>query len=489
MPVVRDRRGEPKDRFKSSRKRFIDRNAPKVREAIYKKLGKNSINYIGKGGADVTIPKDGVKEHHIGHGKGGVHERVLPGNKQFEAGSRHRKQQGQGGAGSGSGDGDASNQGEGEDDFVFHITESEFLDFVFEDLKLPNLVKEAGKDLKNVSYERAGYSSEGPPSKRDLVRSSGNRIGRVSVTSKNFDRKILGELKTQFEIAKNYDPENSISDFKLDEAFNAQKVNAKIVALGDEVDRLRTSIDAQLNDDDAETLAESDQKLVKLAKKKGLIPKWNESADMEYRRHEERPKPLNQAVMFCLMDVSGSMSEDRKANAKLFYWLLNNFLKRKYEKVDIVYIRHTQTADEVDEETFFHDRKTGGTVVSTALEKMNEVLEARYPLSDWNIYAAQASDGDNWTNKDTQYCVELLQGIVPKTQGYFYTETKEQSGSDLWKDYERVQEQFRDRFFMGHIRKKDDIWPIFRDFFSRHETYETGVSQSVSGYSSYSPSR
>ena len=329
-----------------------------------------------------------------------------------------------------------------------------------------------------MSYERAGFTNEGVPSKRDLVRSSGNRISRVSATSKNFDRKILAELHTQFEVARRYDTDYVISDLRLDEAFDAKRLHDKIVALGDAVDAIKQHTTQAISEEDITFFNESDQKLLKLARKKGLIPKWNESVDMEYRRHEEKPKPKNQAAMFCLMDVSGSMTEERKANAKLFYWLLSKFLKRKYDKVDIIFIRHTEVADEVDEETFFTDTKTGGTIVSSAIEKMNDILQARYPLENWNIYTAQASDGDNWKD-DTRYCVELLNTLLPKVQGYFYTETKERNGSDLWSDYKKVMADFSDRFFMGRIRKKDDIWPIFREFFSRHETYETEPQRSV----------
>ncbi len=485
MQVVRDRRNEAKGRFKSSRQRFIDRNAPKIREAIYKKIGKGHIEDIGKGGADVSIPSDGIKQPRIRHGKGGVHERVIPGNKEYEAGKRiPRPPEGEG---KGSGDGKASKEGDGaQDDFVFHITEDEFLNFVFEDLMLPNLVKEAGKDMQDVSYERAGYMNEGGPSKRDLVRSSGNRISRVSVTSKNFDRKILAELRLQYDVARSYDPDYKMSDLQLDDAFDAQRLHDKIIALGDAIDTIKQQTTQTLSTSDVAFFESSDQKLIKLARKKGLIPKWNESVDMEYRRHEEKPKPKNQAAMFCVMDVSGSMTEERKANAKLFYWLLSKFLNRKYEKVDIIFIRHTEVADEVDEETFFTDTKTGGTVVSSALEKMNEVLEERYPLEDWNIYTAQASDGDNWQD-DTRYCVELLKTMLPKVQGYFYTETKERNGSDLWSDYKKVMAEFSDRFFMGRIRKKDDIWPIFREFFSNQETYETGPQRSAA-FAQFAPS-
>src|SRR5207245_8525304 len=110
---------------------------------------------------------------------------------------------------------------------------------------------------------------------------------------------------------------------------------------------------------------------------------------------ETVPKPVAQAVMFCLMDVSGSMSEHMKDLAKRFYMLLYVFLKRRYKHVDIVFIRHTDRAEEVDEQTFFYGPPSGGTLVSSALQAMHEIVRDRFNPPDWNIYAAHASDADN----------------------------------------------------------------------------------------------
>ena len=128
---------------------------------------------------------------------------------------------------------------------------------------------------------------------------------------------------------------------------------------------------------------------------------------MRFNAFTEQPVPTSQAVMFCLMDVSGSMGEREKDLAKRFYMLLHLFLKRRYEKVDIVFIRHTHDAQEVDEQEFFYSRQSGGTIVSTALDKMLEIQKERYATADWNIYAAQASDGYTQSG-DARRCVEML---------------------------------------------------------------------------------
>ena len=135
--------------------------------------------------------------------------------------------------------------------------------------------------------------------------------------------------------------------------------------------------------------------------------------DVRYRRFEAHPKPVAQAVMFCLMDVSGSMTEHMKDLAKRFYVLLYIFLKRRYKNVEVVFIRHTHQASEVDEETFFNSPETGGTVVSTALEEMQRVINERYSPDNWNIYAAQASDGDNTASDNDKTAALLTKIILP----------------------------------------------------------------------------
>src|SRR5690606_31308620 len=133
--------------------------------------------------------------------------------------------------------------------------------------------------------------------------------------------------------------------------------------------------------------------------------------DLRYNAYEPTPVETTAAVMFCLMDVSGSMGEREKDLAKRFYMLLYLFLKRRYERVEVVFIRHTHHAEEVDEETFFHWRQAGGTVVSTALVKMLEVQRERSPAHEWNIYVAQASAGCTQSG-DAKRCVEMLDADV-----------------------------------------------------------------------------
>jgi uncharacterized sporulation protein YeaH/YhbH (DUF444 family) len=167
------------------------------------------------------------------------------------------------------------------------------------------------------------------------------------------------------------------------------------------------------------------------------------------------------------MDVSGSMNQATKDMAKRFFILLYLFLKRNYDHTEVVFIRHHTSAKEVDEEEFFYSRETGGTIVSSALRLMKEIMLARYPTSAWNIYGAQASDGDNW-NDDSSVCFELLtKEIMPHLQHYSYVEITPREHQALWHEYQQVKEQFPDSFALQQIVDVKDIYPVFRELFQR----------------------
>jgi uncharacterized sporulation protein YeaH/YhbH (DUF444 family) len=188
--------------------------------------------------------------------------------------------------------------------------------------------------------------------------------------------------------------------------------------------------------------------------------------DLRYANRVKQPQPTTQAVMFCIMDVSGSMDRARKDLAKRFFTLLYLFLKRNYEKIDVVFIRHHTVAKEVDEQEFFYSRETGGTVVSSALQMMADIMAERYPIASWNIYTAQASDGDNW-HHDSPACRDLLlQRIMPHVRYFSYIEITPDRHQSLWEAYEEVKAQ-HPNFAMRQIDGPADIYPVFRDLFRR----------------------
>ncbi len=426
-----DRRLNPKDKSLVNRQRFLRRTRAQIKEAVNKSLQDRKLVDIGNG-ETVSIPAKGVSEPSFRHNpQSGNHRRVLPGNKEFTPGDRIAKPP----AGQGGGGKEASDQGEGEDDFTFALSREEFLDLFFEDLELPDLIKTNLKETTAVKPRRAGFASSGTTTNINVLRTVRNSLGRRLALK----RPVLGDvdaLRRECEELEAKEPLSAVEQRRL-------------LALEIELDNIE--------------------------RRWRSIP-YIDPLDIRYNRFEPQPQPKTNAVMFCLMDVSGSMGEREKDLAKRFFILLHIFLKRRYERIDIVFISHTHQAREVDEETFFHGRETGGTIVSTALIEMKKVIKDRYPVQDWNIYAAQASDGDNFQN-DTSRCQELLaDDLLPLCQYFAYIELLDErelelfrdshDGKFLWRGYRDLADASAN-FAMKHIAHPRDIYPVFRELFAK----------------------
>ncbi|MNQ99317.1 hypothetical protein D3C85_1150440 [compost metagenome] len=211
---------------------------------------------------------------------------------------------------------------------------------------------------------------------------------------------------------------------------------------------------------DAE-IAKLEIDIAELKRKIKHVP-YVDDIDLRYRNWTQKPIPATQAVMFCLMDVSGSMTHWHKDIAKRFYMLLYLFLYKNYEKVEIVFVRHHHTADEVDEQTFFYDRSTGGTVVSKGLKLVNDIIDARYDSAKWNVYVAQASDGDNWESDHAETMVQLNK-ILSKVQFYFYIDINQYNQSDMFTLYQN--EVTAKNFAQERITDVTQIYGVFRKLF------------------------
>ena len=426
-----DRRLNPRDKSLGNRQRFLRRTRAEVKRAVDKAVAERSITDAGKGGA-VSIPTDGIGEpqFHLSR-ESGEREYVLPGNKEFVAGDRIDKPKG--GAGRGGGGKQASDSGSGEDPFSFALSETEFLDILFEDLELPDLVKSTLKDASAHEFRRAGYSSDGTTPNLAVLRTM-----RVSMS-----RRLALRRPTMAEV----------------ERLEAEAALLRAKPALEVADKLR--------------IGEIDAEIERLKRRQRAIP-FIDPIDVRYNRFTPTIVPRAKAVMFRLMDVSASMGEREKDLAKRFFILLHLFLKRKYERVDIVFIRHTHEAAEVDEQEFFYGRETGGTVVSSALKTMIEARAQRYPAADWNIYCAQASDGDN-SGSDSRDCVALLaEAILPLTQYYAYIEIADEGSldgggreKDLWRAYADLKEA-APNFAMARVAGRADIYPVFRKLFTKH---------------------
>jgi uncharacterized sporulation protein YeaH/YhbH (DUF444 family) len=201
-----------------------------------------------------------------------------------------------------------------------------------------------------------------------------------------------------------------------------------------------------------------------LRERLGRVP-FLDPFDLRFRNRVREPLPTSKAVMFCLMDVSGSMDEARKDLAKRFFILLYLFLSRHYKQTDVVFIRHHTQAAEVAEDEFFHATESGGTVVSSALTLMDQIVRERYSGSEWNIYGAQASDGDNW-QQDSTKCRELLENrLLPLVRYFAYVQVADED-QNLWEEYTAVRDAWP-HFAMQKITAPEQIFPVFRDLFKK----------------------
>jgi hypothetical protein len=460
--TIVDRRNErPSGRYVSDVDRFKRRHREEIRDYIRKKVNDGSIKNFGSEGVDVPIPKKGTRQPTMHHGQGGRNTNVLPGNKEFEQGDRFKKPPG-GGGGRGN---DASIDGEGEDDFIYvSIPVEEVLSILFEGAELPNMTKIGGKTMTRPESRPDGYATKGPHSRMDLARTFANKKGEEFALNRVSEKNLLKALKAQLEILKPHLEEPA-------PVLDGLKPKDQALSLAAFIERVRPVTEPKLDAEGARLMKVYDDKIRTLKKLAAQGGGWREE-HMDFRREKDHPTPITQAVMFCLMDVSASMDEERKEIAKSFFGLLNKFLKTKYEKVDVVFIRHTQTADEVDEETFFYDQQTGGTVVSTSLEKMKEIMEERYSDGTWNIYGAQASDGGNYSS-DNAVCIDLLDELIPAIQSFFYVEVAEDYGANLWDAYKEVKARHPEDFFMARAKSPSDIIPVFKALFSKNNKTQT----------------
>ena len=423
LQQIIDRRLSGKNKSIGNRERFLQRHKEQVREAVRRAVDGRGIRDMQKG-EDVHIPKKDLSEPVFGHGDGGVREVVRPGNTEHVKGDRVAKPKGGSG---GQGGGQASDSGEGDDDFVFHLSREEFMQVFFEDLALPNLERTQLADTPEWKTHRAGYTGDGNPTNLHIVRSMRGALGRRIALGTGKRRELL-ELEERLALLKHENPADR------------------------EVQRMLLETEARINH---------------LRQRLKAIP-FLDPIDLRFRNRVRVPVPTSRAVMFCLMDVSGSMDEGRKDLSKRFFILLYLFLTRHYEKIDVVFIRHHTQAQEVDEQNFFHATETGGTVVSSALVLMEEIIQARYPRGEWNIYGAQASDGDNW-HHDSGRCRELLADkILPMCRYFAYVQVAEQE-QNLWDEYSKLSQEVR-HFAMRKATEVSQIYPVFRDLFKKEST-------------------
>ncbi len=416
MSQIIDRRLNGKNKSTDNRRRFIERYKKQIKKAVDESVKKKSISDIDKS-ENIKIPIHDTSEPIFHHDKGGKNTIIHPGNKEFITGDTFDRPPIGEGEGSGS---QASNEGEGLDEFGFELSREEFLDLVFDELELPDLLKKEMVKLPQWQYEKTGHSVVGSANNLDLVRSFRQALGRRIGLSGSIRKKIR----------------------EIEEKINNTTKEEEKSALIEECSRLKIRL----------------QSLT-----------FIDPIDLRYHHRSKIEKPSSQAVMICIMDVSGSMDSEKKDIAKRFFILLYLFLNRNYKHIELVFVRHHTEAKEVNEHDFFYSRETGGTIVSSALDLTHQIIQERFPQNQWNVYVAQASDGDNWAT-DSPICGDILiKKILPLVQYFAYVEILPRYHQSLWETYQGLTEEFR-HFSMKKIDGINEIYPVFRDLFKKRVT-------------------
>jgi len=424
--TIIDRRLNPGGKNLSNRQRFVRKAKEQLKKSVKDGLVDRSIT--SEEDQNVHISQDGIYEPAFHNDrKTGKKDFILPGNKEFMPGDLIEKPR-QGGGGSG-----GSPDGEGEDDFQFQISREEFNNILFDGLELPDLIKKSDKRSVSFTRVRAGFTNQGNPATLDLETSMIRSLGR-RIALKNPKLKKIKELEEELEELIKQPSLTTFQKLRIEEIKN-------------EIISLRRKADAVC---------------------------YLDPIDLRYRNYEKKIIPKHQAVMFCIMDVSGSMGEHEKDLAKRFYLLLYLFLSYKYQKVDVVFIRHHSTAIECNEEEFFYSKESGGTVVSQGFLTMVNILKDRYAIDEWNVYVAQTSDGDNFDNDNSVLVDVLRTQILPLTQYFAYIEVggddenmnTMRSDRGIWPFYEIIQKEFHNL----NMRKANDpkhVYSVFRELFEK----------------------
>jgi hypothetical protein len=396
-----------------------------------------------KGEENISIPTDGIQEPSFNHDSStGDYDFVLPGNKEFIKGDTIGKPPK--GAGGGGGK-EASDDGSGEDEFQFSLTRDEYLDIVFEDLELPNLEEKNKENVTVWETHRSGYTTVGSPSQLNIEQSMIRSLGR-RIALKFPKQKAIKELEDEME--------------RLEEEIKYYKEEVKPMT------KNRALID------------DIKLQIKNLRKRHRAIP-FIDPIDLRFNNFAKYPKPTSSAVMICIMDVSASMGEREKELSKRFFLLLYLFLERKYENVDVIFIRHHTEAIECSEEEFFNSKETGGTVVSSGLILADKILKERYSQAEWNSYVAQASDGDNFASDLPTLNQVLVKSILPIVKFYTYVEiagmyeqtrnywaAQSTGRSSMWNMYEELHKLWPN-LVSKQIKEVGEIIPVFREFFSK----------------------
>jgi len=393
-PCGRERSAEDRRRHKELVEESIKRNLGNI-------ISEESI--IGQSGnKKIKVPVKGIKEYSFIFGSN------RKGAATGDGDERRGDVVGDDSDGNIYGYGGAGNI-EGEDIYETEITIEELVGYLFDDLNLPDLDRKKLSQFETVKgYRKLGYQRKGIPPRLAVRRSVVEKIKR-----KQSYKRTLAELKKE---------RGEDGDVICGDTNTCEEAGMPDAAACNVIGRF--------------TFAEE---------------------DLRYRRLREIRKKDFNAVVICIMDVSGSMDQTKKYMARSFYFLLYQFLRHKYSNVEVVFIAHTTTAKVVNELEFFHRGESGGTYISSGYEKALEMIEQHYNPANWNIYAFHCSDGDNWI-EDNERAVEYAKKLCEKCNLFGYGEIVPGyyfSGSTVRTEF--INNIQADNFIIVTMSRKEDI--------------------------------
>jgi hypothetical protein len=430
MSTIIDRRSSG-TRSTANQDRLQRRVRARLKVAVEKMARSGSIEDLANADQPISIPTRDLHEPSFRRDLSDASwERVLPGNKEYQRGDEISKPEG----GSGSGKSrEGSPDGLGDDEVAIVLSADEFLDLLFDGLALPNLRKTAQGDIQADQWRRAGFIKDGSPSRMHIGRTMRAARARRLALRAGKRRELQGLLGAR----------GTLQEEIQDRVAQGQDVSVE-----------------------QERLSELDRQIAALERKIKAIP-FIDEADLRFAHIDQQPHPITNAVMFCVMDVSGSMGEKEKDLAKRFFLLLYLFVHRHYQAVQIVFIKHHSTASECSEQAFFGAREGGGTLVSPAVILTEEIMQQRFSPDRWNVYLAQVSDGDNYF-ADNAVVEKHLMNLLPRLRNLFYLEVNRDSESDLLQLYEAIAQDFPE-LITARASDREDIYPLFRTLFATEE--------------------
>ncbi|HWY36062.1 MAG TPA: DUF444 family protein [Nitrosopumilaceae archaeon] len=389
------------DRSASDRARHRAKVKESLKDNLQDVIAEESL--IGKSGdKKIKIPIRGLKEFRFVFGNNG--KGSAQGNGNTQEGQVVGKNS-DSGDGNGPGKGKAGDQ-QGEDIYETEITLDELTALLFEDLNLPHLIRKNLKDIPSIAHRKKdGFRRKGIQVRLDKRKTAINRVKRKVVSNK-------AGLKESCDVC--------------DDTGYVDSINGKVTCPNCRV-RFHTS-------------------------------------DLRYKHFEIEERPESNAVMMCIMDTSGSMDSSKKFLARSLFYILYLFLRAKYRHMEVVFISHSTSAQEVDEDNFFHTGESGGTFISSGYEKALEIIQERYNPSLWNVYALHASDGDNF-DSDNDRAVICINKLLEICNLFGYAEV---GASDYSVPLSVTLTNIihNKKFVINSLKNKNDIWPALKKYLS-----------------------